>query len=87
MTWLYFLVKNIGKVCVPLFFGRLEINGREHIPKDHSFIIAPNHQNAFLDAILMGVYLRKPVHFLTRSDVFVPPFLGVLHSLNMMPVY
>ncbi len=87
MTWLYFLVKNIGKIAVPLFFGRVEINGKEHIPEHYPFIIAPNHQNAFLDAILMGVYMKKPVHFLTRSDVFVPPFLGVLNLLNMMPVY
>ena len=83
----YFVVRLLAKLSLPFYFGRIEINGRDNIPEDHPFIIAPNHQNAFLDAILMGVYMQKPVHFLTRSDVFIPPFLGVLSSLNMMPVY
>ena len=87
MSFAYNFVKYSGRLALPLFFGRLEINGSEHIPKDAPFIIAPNHQNAFLDAVLMGVYLKKEVHFLTRSDVFVPPFISMLSALNMMPVY
>lgn len=83
----YLFFKYTGRVALPLYFGKLEINGRENIPKEGPYIIAPNHQNAFLDAILMGVYNSKPVHFLTRADVFVKPFLGALASLNMLPVY
>ena len=87
MGFLYQFVKYSGRIGLPIFFGKFEINGREHIPEDLPFLIAPNHQNAFLDAILMGVYNQKPVHFLTRSDVFVPPFVGALQALNMMPIY
>ena len=87
MGLLYNFVKYSGRIALPMFFGRLEINGRHHIPKDQPYLVAPNHQNAFLDAILMGVYLPRPVHFLTRSDVFVPPFIGALEALNMMPIY
>lgn len=87
MGFLYQFVKYAGKVALPLYFGKLEINGQEHIPKGHSYIIAPNHQSAFLDAILLGVYNRPPVHYLTRSDVFIKPFVGALTALNMMPVY
>jgi len=87
MSFLYKFVKYTGRIALPIYFGRLEINGKEHIPVNDPYIIAPNHQSAFLDAILMGVYHKKPVHFLTRSDVFVDPFTKVLSALNMMPVY
>ncbi len=87
MGLLYSFVKYSGRIGLPLYFGRLEINGRENIPKDLPFIIAPNHQSAFLDAIMLGIYCHKPVHFLTRSDVFVKPFIGILTAFNMMPVY
>jgi len=87
MGLLYSFVKNTGRIGLPLYFGRLDINGKEHIPKDLPFIIAPNHQSAFLDAVMMGVNCDKPMHFLTRSDVFVSPFIGALRALNMMPVY
>ena len=87
MSLLYKFVKYSGRIGLPLYFGELEINGKEHIPRDVPFLIAPNHQSAFLDAVIMGVYNPKPVHFLTRSDVFVSPFIGALKALNMMPVY
>lgn len=87
MGLLYTFVKYSGRIGLPIYFGRLEINGKENVPKDRPFIIAPNHQSAFLDAIILGVYCHKPVHFLTRSDVFVKPFIGALTAFNMMPVY
>jgi len=87
MSLLYQFLSRSGRMALPFYFGRLEVNGKEHIPRDAPYIIAPNHQSAFLDAVLMGCFHRKPVSFLTRSDVFVEPFTKVLTALNMMPVY
>ena len=87
MSFLYKFVKYYGRVALPLYFGKLEINGRENVPKNAPFIYAPNHINAFLDAVIIGVYSKKDVHFLTRSDVFVKPYIWMLEGLNMLPVY
>ena len=87
MGWFYQVVKWSGRAALPIFFGNLEVTGRENIPSDQPYILAPNHQNAFIDAILVGVYTPKEVCFLTRSDVFVSPFDRVLDALNMIPVY
>lgn len=87
MGLLYSFFKYSGRIALPIYFGRLEINGKENVPKDQPYIIASNHQSAFLDAVLLGSFAHKPVHFLTRSDVFVKPFIGALKALNMMPVY
>ena len=65
MSLLYKFVKHSGRFGLPFYFGRLEINGKEHIPKEAPYIIAPNHQSAFLDAVLMGTYHKKPISFLT----------------------
>ena len=87
MSLLYHIVKYTCRIGFPLYFGKIEINGQQHIPKHNPFILAPNHQNAFMDAVLAAVFIDKPLHFLTRSDVFVPPYDRILRSLNMMPVY
>ncbi len=87
MSLLYSFVKHSGRIGLPLFFGKLEINGKENVPIGKPYIVAPNHQSAFLDAIIMGVYCKRPMHFLTRSDVFGPPFGHILRGMNMMPVY
>lgn len=69
------------------FFKEFEVNGRENIPKDAGYILALNHPNSFLDAILCGVSSPPSLYYLTRSDVFVSPWDMFLESIQMMPVY
>lgn len=85
--WLYYLVKVLSWIGLKLFFGGVELTGRERIPKEGGVILAPNHQGAFMDALLSGTYIERPVHFLTRADVFKKRFIPFLKSLNMMPIY
>jgi 1-acyl-sn-glycerol-3-phosphate acyltransferase len=61
--------------------------GEEHIPTDKPFLIVPNHQNAFLDALILGGLGPRPLHFLTRQDVFTKKTTPWLSRLNMLPVY
>ncbi|MFT4565423.1 MAG: 1-acyl-sn-glycerol-3-phosphate acyltransferase [Saprospiraceae bacterium] len=87
MGLLYSFLKNSSRVVLPFFFGKIDVFGEENIPKDNPYILAPNHQNSFIDAIILGAYSTKPVTFLARSDVFVPPYDKILAALKLMPVY
>ena len=83
----YLVVRSLCRVGAFFYFRGIEINGQNNIPKDAVVIYAPNHQNAFLDAILIGIFSPKPVSFFTRGDIFVKPYLWFLDALNMLPVY
>lgn len=85
--WFYYLVKATSWIGLKLFFGGVKIIGKKNIPKDGAILFTPNHQGAFMDAIVTGVYNRKPVSFLTRADVFNKWSRPILNSLNMMPIY
>jgi len=51
-------------------------------------LIAANHPNSFLDAIIMSALFKQPVYSLARGDAFAGKFFTrILRSLNMMPVY
>lgn len=51
-------------------------------------LIACNHPNSFLDAIIISSLFKKPVHSLARGDAFKNKFFAaLLRSLNMLPVY
>ena len=51
-------------------------------------LIAANHPNAFMDAILVAAHLHRPVWFMARGDVFKKKWANaVLRRLNMIPVY
>ncbi len=47
-----------------------------------------NHQNSFMDGILVGSYLTQPIHFTMRADMFKKPFARFcLKELHVSPVY
>lgn len=84
----YLIVKYTSWIGLKLFFGGVDLIDKDKIPKDGAVIFAPNHQGAFMDALLVGVHTRRPVHFLTRADIFKKPWvIYLLKSLHMMPIY
>ncbi len=51
-------------------------------------MLACNHPNSFLDAILIGSHFKKPVHFLARGDAFRRPLVRkFLVAMKMIPIY
>jgi len=51
-------------------------------------LIASNHPNSFLDAIILATLFKNPVYSLARGDAFNGKLITkILTSLNMLPVY
>ncbi len=67
-------------------FFRLRLFGRENIPKKGAFIIASNHQS-YLDPVLCGAPLRRPMHYLARESLFSNWFFrALISSVNALPL-
>ncbi len=84
---LYFFVKWWARLFLPLFFEGLVVKGKENISNKGSVILAPNHQGAFMDAVIAGSLINKQASFLTRSDIFNKKTMPFLSALNMMAIY
>jgi 1-acyl-sn-glycerol-3-phosphate acyltransferase len=64
---------------------RLRVRGSERLPQGGALILA-NHQS-FLDPLLIGVSLRRPVTFLARDNLFRVPVIGwILRNTYVMPI-
>jgi 1-acyl-sn-glycerol-3-phosphate acyltransferase len=64
------------------------INDLNNIPSDQPVILAPNHQNALMDALAMVCGTEFQVVFLARADIFKSRLLArVLTFMNIMPIY
>ncbi len=51
-------------------------------------ILACNHPNSFLDAVIMDILFEQPVWSLTRGDAFLNKTVtNILFKLKMLPVY
>lgn len=75
---------------VKRFYRQFRMKGFEKIPKGEAVILAPNHQNAFMDAIVLldGMGWKNQLSYLVRASIFKSKFVAnLLHSINMLPVY
>lgn len=51
-------------------------------------ILACSHPNSFFDALIIGAYHHRKIHFLARGDAFAKPWAArLLRMLNMIPIY
>ena len=58
------------------------------LSQEGPLLIASNHPNSFLDAVILSTIFKKPVHSLARGDAFAGKFFTkILSSFNMLPVY
>ena len=58
------------------FFSRIEVEGKEHIPENDSFIICPNH-SSYLDIIAMYLVIDKLFIFMAKSELSQWPLFGI----------
>ena len=70
------------------YFKNFKYQGKEKIPKNAGIIYAVNHQNAFLDPIVIAGQADNPINFLARADIFKNRFVyRLLRRLYMLPIY
>ena len=75
-------------MALPFFAKKIAVHNATALNEAGPLILAVNHPNSFLDAILLGAYMKHPVHFITRGDVFKKAWVRkFLHLLNMIPIY
>jgi 1-acyl-sn-glycerol-3-phosphate acyltransferase len=60
--------------------------GVKNVPKTGGALMISNHQS-YLDPVLLGVNLPRPLSYLAKSELFVNPFLRrLITSLRAFPV-
>jgi 1-acyl-sn-glycerol-3-phosphate acyltransferase len=83
----YIILRNYVWLGLHVYFRKIIVQGSRNIPEG-PVIFAANHQNAFLDALMIVCFNRHTTHFLSRADIFKKPFTRwVLSTLNMFPIY
>lgn len=86
MRFLYFILNIILQYPFRIFFSKVKLI---HPVKKFraSTIFVCNHPASFLDPLVISVFQRPIVFFMTRSDVFKPFLKPLLWSVHMLPIY
>jgi 1-acyl-sn-glycerol-3-phosphate acyltransferase len=84
----YYLLQSYAKLIFRMFYRKICIVNRHHIPVNQPVILAPNHQNALMDAMVLVCKSGYQVVFLARADIFKGKFLiNFLTYINIMPIF
>jgi 1-acyl-sn-glycerol-3-phosphate acyltransferase len=81
-------LRKYFQVFAGVYFREFATTGTHHIPKEQPLIFTPNHQNAFLDGILVALSAPRRPWYLVRASVFNKPLVKkLLTFFHLMPVY
>jgi 1-acyl-sn-glycerol-3-phosphate acyltransferase len=83
-NWVYDLVRLVLTPYLLLFFRTRAIDSHK-VPAEGPVILAPNHFS-FLDHFFLGVYLRRKVHFMAKSQLFKVPMQWIYNPGGVFPV-
>ena len=85
---LYRTLQFLMRQSLKIFYEAIFVEGKEYIQSDVPLLIASTHPNSFLDAIILGTIIDRPIFFLARSDVFQSKWADyILRKMNLIPIY
>lgn len=67
-------------------FNRVKVTGSFNIPQESGIVVCSNHIH-WLDPILLGVYIKREIHFMAKAELFRNKLLSILlQSINAFSV-
>jgi len=84
----YRVAKIVMWVTLRFFFRKVRVEGAEKLAHRNPAILIANHTASFLDAMVLSVFLRRPLFFFVRGDIFMHPIaLYIFTKLHMVPIF
>ena len=85
--WRYSLARIWCDDAIRSMFDHITSIGKENVPTDGAVILAPNHCNTVMDALVILQDWKDATLFGARADVFRKPLVGkILHFLRILPL-
>ncbi len=87
-TLFYRFLREGTLITSKFFFKKTAISKTNIWPDKRPIIWAPNHQNAFLDGIILSLLTKENPHQIVRGSVFGNKYLDlVLSAAHLLPIY
>jgi 1-acyl-sn-glycerol-3-phosphate acyltransferase len=84
-TLLFKSLQAFARIMTTLLFD-LKVFGSHRVPLTGGVLLISNHQS-YLDPVLLGVRLRRPLSYLAKSELFINPFFSwLIRQLGAFPI-
>mgnify|MGYP000916064246 FL=1 len=83
----YALIRTLVRLLLAVFYRRIEVVGAERIPQSGALIVAANHHNSVVDAMILMAIAPRRLRPLANAPLFSHPLIGPLLRLaGALPV-
>jgi len=84
---LYRFLRFVAAIAVRWYYRRIEVEGLDRIPSSGPAILAANHWNALVDALLIGTAISRPVRLTAKATLLDNPLTRVIvHAVGVIPL-
>ena len=84
----YSFLKIFANLAIKFYCRNIIINKKDLLKCEGPILLAVNHPNSFLDAIILCTLFKNPINSLARGDAFKQKLASIfLRSLKILPVY
>lgn len=85
---LYALIKALVRISTAVFFKKIVVVGREHLPAHGPAIVVANHPNTLMDPLLVGLVFKQQVGFVANAGIFSNDLLTrFFRHFHVIPIY
>jgi 1-acyl-sn-glycerol-3-phosphate acyltransferase len=82
------LVRGLIQLLLAVFYRRTEVVGAERVPAQGGLIVAANHHNSVVDAMVLLAVVPRRLRTLAKAQLFEHPMIGpFLRMLGALPVH
>ena len=75
-------------ITFKIYFRRIDVIGKANLHNQLPALLIANHPGSFLDAMVLAVFLKRPVYFYVRGDIFKHPLVyKIFTKLHMIPIF
>ena len=83
----YYVLRGLGRLALRWFYRDVELVGLERLPAQGPALLASNHPNALVDALVIGCTLRRPVTLTAKATLLDNPVTRILlRSAGVVPL-
>ena len=83
----YFVLRGLGRLALRWFYRDVEVVGLERLPAHGPVLLASNHPNALVDALVIGCTLRRPVTLTAKATLLENPVTrALLRAAGVVPL-
>jgi len=85
---IYKIIRFVFRITNRFYFRTIQVKGMENVPTDGPVFFVANHPSAFMDPLVIGTTIKRPLFFLGKGILFQNKLLKwLLPKFNVIPIF